>query len=213
MTEPEIKRCPVCDVPVPAGKSDDYGRCANCAASMHVIVDGKRIEVTAIEMRDGEKRDSATISPKTRERIMRGIRTYLRETGNEIVEPIAVGLSTRQLAAAQGFDPNRLTRAMSRLRCSPGYEVCAACTGTGKDPKHRFCEVCGGNGEVVAEKRQAIPLTQPCNECGVLVSYADWNTHACRPEDRAKYTSQLDERRTAREVRVSNETVFDKETK
>jgi len=147
----QIEHCPVCGVPAHPGESDDYGRCVDCAYHMHVVIDGKRVEITAIEMRDGEKRDPAVLSPAARERVVRGIRKYLRAASTSI--------------------------AMAN----------------------------------VGTKRQ---LAQPCNECGVAVSYADWNTHTCRPEDRAKYAALLDERRDAREVHVSNEAVWiDKEGK
>lgn len=76
-------------------------------------------------------------------------------------------------------DPNRLTSAMRRLRCTPGYEVCAACAGSGRDPKRRIitndagndeialCEICGGDGEVVRRAHNAY-----CCKCGMSVTVA-----------------------------------------
>lgn len=118
-----IVYCPVCQEPVRANEADVHGRCAACRGISNVLFEGVKYAVVGIELVDGEPAEG--LKATTRRRLARGVRNYLQEAGNAVVDPLAMS-SARALAEAQGFtidhDAPAVHEHVSKMARSAGGE-------------------------------------------------------------------------------------------
>ena len=95
-----------------------------------VTIDGEEFAVIDIGVvQGGERRHLSDLAPKTQERILRGIRNFLREEGGMVVEPLAA-LTVRQLREAQGIaidhDRGAIDEHVARMARGAGGEFADA---------------------------------------------------------------------------------------